>query len=216
MLLLFDFDGTLADTLPWLLENAMPRLAPKYRLKILPPSEHAALRDLPLREVFRRTRVSWWKVPFLVRDVRRLMRDEMPRPPLFGGVPEMLRQLVAAGHGLGLATTNTEGNVARALGPELMALFGPVRVCGASLHGKAGRLKTALRRNGVAAGEAVLVGDELRDGAAAREAGIAFAAVGWGYNSPDALRRAAPDFFLETPAALAARFRDMPSKPAAV
>jgi phosphoglycolate phosphatase len=50
-----------------------------------------------------------------------------------------------------------------------------------------------LRRAGVRVQEAIYVGDELRDGDAARAVGIAFGAVTWGYATPDALRALSPD-----------------------
>lgn len=210
MRLLFDFDGTLADTLPWLLQNAFPRISRKYHLKILTSAEHDELRHLPIRETFKRTGVTWWKLPFLVRDIRRIMRDEMPRIPLYPGIPEMLKQLAVDGHQLGLATSNSEANVARALGPELMSLIGPLRICGASMHGKATRIKKVLRLRKIPPQTVVLVGDELRDGEAARQARVAFAAVTWGYNSAQSHQTAAPDFLFDTPAQLAAHFHNNP------
>jgi phosphoglycolate phosphatase len=46
------------------------------------------------------------------------------------------------------------------------------------------------------------IGDEVRDIAAARKAGIAIAAVTWGYNSRAALERAHPDYLVTRPAEL--------------
>jgi phosphoglycolate phosphatase len=51
-----------------------------------------------------------------------------------------------------------------------------------------------LRRAGVEAGRAIIIGDEIRDIEAARAANIACAAVTWGYAAPEALRAQSPDF----------------------
>ena len=51
--------------------------------------------------------------------------------------------------------------------------------------------------------QAIYVGDELRDGEAARAAGIAFAAVAWGYSAPEALQAQAPDRFFTCVAEIA-------------
>jgi phosphoglycolate phosphatase len=45
---------------------------------------------------------------------------------------------------------------------------------------------------------AVMIGDGMHDVNAARAAGIAICAVGYGLGDPDELRRAGPDFFCET------------------
>ncbi len=64
--------------------------------------------------------------------------------------------------------------------------------CGASLFGKAAKYKAVLKRTGTAARDAISIGDEVRDGEAARQAGIDFGAVSWGYASVEALRQAGP------------------------
>jgi phosphoglycolate phosphatase len=76
---------------------------------------------------------------------------------------------------------------------------------GAAIHGKAARLRRLLRRAGVRAAQALYIGDEIRDIEAARAAGMAVAAVVWGYNRPEALRRARPDLLFEHIDDIAAR-----------
>jgi phosphoglycolate phosphatase-like HAD superfamily hydrolase len=43
------------------------------------------------------------------------------------------------------------------------------------------------------------VGDEVRDIETARQAGVAVAAVTWGFNSRELLARHAPDYLVERP-----------------
>ena len=50
-----------------------------------------------------------------------------------------------------------------------------------------------LRRSGCTRTEAIAIGDEIRDIEAARQAGIAFGAVSWGYTLPDALAQEKPE-----------------------
>jgi phosphoglycolate phosphatase len=69
--------------------------------------------------------------------------------------------------------------------------------CGASLFGKAAKFKTVLKRTGIAAADAICIGDEVRDGDAARAAGIDFGAVSWGYAKTEALQQAAPVLMFE-------------------
>ncbi len=62
--------------------------------------------------------------------------------------------------------------------------------CGASLFGKAAKFRRVLKAAGIAPQDAIAIGDEVRDVEAARDAGIAFGAVAWGYATVDALKRA--------------------------
>ena len=64
------------------------------------------------------------------------------------------------------------------------------------------RIRKVVRRATVPAIQALYVGDQTTDGDAARQAGIAFGAVGWGYASIEALRRVAPEREFGTPADL--------------
>jgi phosphoglycolate phosphatase-like HAD superfamily hydrolase len=55
--------------------------------------------------------------------------------------------------------------------------------CGASLFGKVARYKAVLKRSGIAAADAICIGDAVRDGEAAWRAGTDFGAV-WRYAKP--------------------------------
>ncbi|HJR23512.1 MAG TPA: HAD hydrolase-like protein, partial [Dongiaceae bacterium] len=69
--------------------------------------------------------------------------------------------------------------------------------CGASLFGKASKIRGVLKAMRADAGSAILVGDETRDAAAARDAGIDSGLVAWGYADPDFLRSLKPTLFFE-------------------
>ena len=92
-------------------------------------------------------------------------------------------------------------NVRRALGKQaaLISQF----ACGASLFGKAAKFKAVLKRTGITAPDALCIGDEVRDGEAARQAGIDFGAVCWGYAKPEALQQASPVLVFESVADIA-------------
>jgi phosphoglycolate phosphatase len=65
--------------------------------------------------------------------------------------------------------------------------------CGASIFGKPPKFRQVLRRSGVRAHEAICIGDEVRDAEAAHSLGIPFAAVSWGYATPELLASQEPD-----------------------
>ena len=55
-----------------------------------------------------------------------------------------------------------------------------------------------LKRSGVAAAEAITIGDEARDIEASRAAGIACGAVKWGYATPALLQSLAPNLLFDS------------------
>jgi phosphoglycolate phosphatase len=190
-LVVFDFDGTLADSFDWFV-GALNAIAPRYRLRPIAPHERDQLRDLPARTVLRQLGVTWWKLPMVAQALRRRMTDDLGGIRLFAGVESLLHELAAAGLALGIVSSNAERTVRRLLGPETLR---PIRYleCGAAIHGKQARLRHLLRAARVAPADAIYIGDEIRDIGAARGLGMAAGAVLWGYNSARALRDHEPD-----------------------
>lgn len=198
-LVILDFDGTLADSGPWV-AGALNDCAARYGFSPLSPAEMEALRGLDAHGVLSRLGIPSWRVPAIARHMRARMTREIDAIRLFPGIPATLERLRATGTVLAVASSNTEANVRRVLGPAAacVTLF----ECGASLFGKAARFRRVLRRTGVAAGDALCIGDEVRDATAAARAGIGFAAVGWGYNTTVALAAHHPRFIAADPVEL--------------
>ena len=93
-------------------------------------------------------------------------------------------------------SSDHEANARRQLGEANAALFTDF-ACGAALFGKPAKFRRVLKRAGIAPDAALAVGDEVRDIEAARAAGIACAAVTWGYAAPAALRAHGPDLVFD-------------------
>ena len=180
-LAIFDFDGTLADSFPFFLQvhNALAR---KHGFPEVAPHEVPALRALPTRELAARAGLPTWRLPV-------------------EGVPAALRGLQGAGVRLAMVTSNARANVERVIGPDLLAGFAHID-CGASMFGKAARLRRVLRTLGVPAQHALYIGDQTADAEAARAAGMDFGAVHWGYATPAVLLAMEPAQVFEQPADL--------------
>jgi phosphoglycolate phosphatase len=199
-LIILDFDGTLADSWPWFL-GALDETADRFGLPRITAAQAEALRGQPTGEILRSLGIRPWQVPRIAAHLRRRVLDAPP-PPLFPGIAEVLPRLAARGAVLAIASSNSEAQVARTLGPDLLALL-PHRALEAGLFGKASKLKRLLRKTGIPPSQAIAIGDEVRDIEAAREANVAAGAVTWGYATRDLLAAAAPDVIFDTPAAIA-------------
>lgn len=199
---IFDFDGTLADSLGLALA-VCNEVAPRFGLRQISTADVERCRTLSSQELLRELGVPLWQLPQLMHAVRAGMAQRIGEVQLFPGIGETLAALRQAGVRCGVLTSNSEGNVravftaAGVPPPELLS-------CGVSLFGKGTRLRRLLRSANIPAAEACLIGDEQRDVAAAREAGARAVAVRWGYGEPAALAAAQADFVAESPAALLA------------
>ena len=201
-LLIFDFDGTLADSLGWLL-LVFDDVADRFGFKRLDRSNLQALRGYDARQLLAHHQVPWWKVPSVARHLRELMQRDIARIGLFPGIEPTLSRIALGGVPLALATSNSRQNVLQVLGRQA-SLFRYLE-CGTSISGKAARLRRLLAASGAAPAATLFIGDEIRDAQAAREVGIAFGAVGWGYTHVEALLAAGAQESFATPQELADR-----------
>lgn len=195
-LIIFDFDGTLADSAAWF-AGTLNSVARRYGFREIDPNEMARLRGRPNREIMQTLKVSPWKLPFIAAHVRRLAAEAAPSISLFPGVAEMIRRLAARGVQVAVVSSNSEAVVRQVLGAELAGLvahFG----CGASIFGKATKFREVIRKADVAEADVLSVGDEVRDIEAARKVRLATGAVTWGYATADILRAQRPSALFET------------------
>jgi phosphoglycolate phosphatase len=188
-LAIFDSDGTLADTLPWM-RSIFNELAAEHGFRRVEPHEDERFRGLHGVALLRELGLPLWKLPRVERSMRRRMAEHGGKLSLFPGISDALRRLAASGVQLAIVSSNSRENVERVLGADnarLIAHYG----CGVSMFGKAAQLRQALRQCSAQAG-AIYIGDEIRDAEAAARAGIAFGAVTWGQHGAEILSRQNP------------------------
>ncbi|HNY29708.1 MAG TPA: HAD hydrolase-like protein [Fibrobacteria bacterium] len=184
----FDFDGTLADTLPRTM-RLFPVLAKEFKFPDATPDQFQALRSLSAAEILRRLGISWWKAPLVLWRARSLLVRDTEPIEAFPGVVDLLCELDARGVEWGILTTNGWPLVRATLrswgAPEPGWLE-----AGVGLSGKTRRLRRLAARFEIPTAEMIMVGDEVRDVEAACKAGAGMVAVGWGYNTVEALEKA--------------------------
>jgi phosphoglycolate phosphatase len=202
-LLLFDFDGTLADTFPWF-THTFDEVADKYGFRRLDRDRADELRSLGARQIMQHHQVPLWKLPAISQHMRALMQRDISGITLFPGIDAALCRLSEAGRILALVSSNSRSNVLQVLGPASAARFRYFE-CGTSIFGKHAKLRKVLAASRVSPRAAILIGDELRDAEAATQAGLAFGAVAWGYTHKDALMAAGAKEVFESAEELSAK-----------
>lgn len=195
-LVIFDFDGTLADTFPWFV-SVMNSAADRFGFKRVEPNQVQVLREYGPQAILTELGLPLWKVPMVAQHFRSLMTQQLHSVSLFEGSGALLQSLVAKGVTLALVTSNSERNVRQLLGPSNAGCFTHF-ACGSSMFGKAAKVKKIRARSQIPSGKTLLIGDEVRDFEAARASGVGFGAVSWGYNTGTALRACGPTEYFET------------------
>ena len=195
--IIFDFDGTLADTIDILL-SITNRLSAEFGFKSATKEELAQLSNLNSWQILQYSGISLFKFPLLIRRLKAELHSEVPHIQLFPGIKEVLLELKKRGFQLGIITSNSRENVLGALEKNgLQDTF--TFIYSGSTFGKHKVINKWLRIENIHTEKVVYVGDEIRDIDAAKKTGIKVIAVGWGFNSPQALAAQNPNFLIERP-----------------
>ena len=196
--LIFDFDGTIADTLEES-RRIFNRIGPDYGIREVGKEEIDNLRHLSLKEVLAYLEIPKRRVPVLIARGTGLMRGNIAELPLIPGISEALAGLRGQVENFGILTSNSTPNVDLFLRSHgIRDLFDFISST-SKLTGKARHLKAIRKAFSLRAEEMLYIGDEIRDVKAARKAGVPMAAVTWGFNSREALAAEEPDHLVTSP-----------------
>lgn len=194
-LLIFDFDGTIADSISNAFESYQ-LIAREFGLKDLSHSQFLALKELSTGKIIKQLGIPWWKMPGLIRRGRELLADQIDTMDPYPGVVETLEKLADLSCSVAVLTSNSQSNVERFFVRH--KLPGPEFIDSVSRLGKkAPYLKK--RKRQYREYQLFYVGDEVRDVEAANKAGVHSIAVGWGFNSRQSLLAACPWQLIDTP-----------------
>ena len=194
-LAIFDFDGTLADSLPWFRASFQDMIA-RFDLARVGADEIEGLRMMSGRQIMARLNVPMWRLPAIVSDMRKRKLAAASEISLFDGVAALLSDLQRLGIPTAIVSSDGEESVRRVLGPtaNLISRFD----CGAAIFGKHRKFRRVARHFGTRPTDTICIGDEIRDIEAARAAGMATGAVAWGYALPAARQAAEPTHFFHS------------------
>lgn len=203
--IVFDFDGTIANSLPVVIDIYKKLLPGKREIT---PSEMQRLRRLPLQKITAELDISFWKAPFLLRRGRKLMHARIHEVKIFDGISDVIQKLHSAGHELYVVSSNSTENVDIFLqDKDLRQYFKEVKGI-AGISGKSKALKKMAKRNKFDLGATYYVGDEARDIVAAKRVGMQMVSVTWGFNDKELLQNLTPDYLIEHPKDLVKLFAD--------
>lgn len=196
--IIFDFDGTLADSAP-IIRAIYAEMAGKNRLKVMTDEDYAMLRRGSLSEARKWSGVRLWQFPFLVRNVRRLMKLESEKVNLFPGTLEMIHDLKVNNPDLYILSRNTPETITRVL--ERFNLQDDLQILQRSKRSfgnKAAVINKLVQQKQYDKQSVWMVGDEVRDIQAAKKAGVNSIAVSWGLQDVSVLERYSPTYLVST------------------
>ncbi|MDP3849038.1 MAG: HAD hydrolase-like protein [Luteolibacter sp.] len=196
--LIFDFDGTIADTLGET-RRIFNQLAPDYGIRQVDEHEMDHLRHLSLKELLAHLKIPKRRVPALISRGTGMMRGNITELKMIEGMPEVIVEMRRHVWRFGILTSNAPSNVDLFLRSHGLREPFDFISSTSKLTGKAKHLKAIRKTFSLRSEEMLYIGDELRDVKASQKAGIPIAAVTWGFNSRESLAAQSPDYLFDHP-----------------
>lgn len=185
MFLVFDFDGTLADTRR-AFRDSFDEAAKEIGAQSFRVEDEQYLRTLEAAEVLRAHGIEREQFPAFTHRLKEGMEKRHGEISLFPGLGEVLDELVDRGLPIGLITSNSAALVKSVL-IFRYAHFTYLRFDVPMSEKDAALMLAASECS--SQGSLHYVGDEIRDLRAALKAQVGFTGVTWGFNTEEALRK---------------------------
>ena len=201
MLLNFDFDGVISDSLPQLM-TVMTK-AQKIVGKGRCPEEEDLfqMETLTFESVAEKIGIPPQSTARFLSLVYEFQRKETRAAPLFPGIRKTLRRL-AESHTIHIITASQTQIVEKTLSVYGMDLAVHKVLGGESGENKAERILRGISEHNGHPRTAVMIGDAVSDIHEGKKAGVLTIAVTWGIHSREMLLKEGPDKIARTPAHL--------------
>jgi phosphoglycolate phosphatase len=204
-LILFDFDGVLADTLGDMIQFAQEACDELGVKHVVTPDDLNSLEVMSLAEYGRHLGVP---EKFVDEFVGRCLKGfiEKPNPPkIFDGMTQVIKEL-STRHAIGIVTGNAT------LAVENFLLENGIRqyvgvISALDQPGSKSEKILKAKQQAKNIEEVYYVGDAISDVRAARESSVRSIAVSWGHQSLGRLANAKPDFIVRSPQELLEIFK---------
>ncbi len=195
--IIFDFDGTIADSLGSI-RSLFNEIADKYNLPQIKDKDLNELRGMSVREIVKKFKISSYKLLRITLEIQPKFKSIIRDVEVIDGIPDLIKNLHKSGKQIGIVSSNSTENI------ELFLTHNKIKDVDfihteKNLFGKGSVLKHTLSEQKIDKSKAFYVGDEVRDIEAARKAGIPVISVTWGFNNSKRLKKAKPDFMVDKP-----------------
>lgn len=195
--IIFDFDGTIADTWP-VVRELIKKLAPQYGYQNIADTNFEMIRGLTYQGIAEALKIPWVKIPFFLVIGRRELRKEIDSIQPIHGILAVLEKLKENGLNLMILSSNSRENIQTFLDRHNLNLFDEI-ISEYDIFGKDRVLNKIVRERGLDKNTVIYIGDEIRDVEASLKAGIDVAAVTWGFNTRELLKKSKPTYLLDKP-----------------
>lgn len=205
MLLCFDFDGVIVDSLAQQL-RIVTEAQKRIELGRVPTvQDFREISDLSYEGFARRIEIPVESLEKWKSTVVELLLQDTEEVPVFPEMPGVLSEL-GSRFPIVIVTSNVRDAVERTLTKHALTNFVEDILDGRMRASKGERIALASRNCGIPLSSTYFIGDTISDMRHAKAAGSKSIAVCWGYQSRELLQSTAPDAFVTIPRELLSYF----------
>lgn len=196
----FDFDGTVADSLLGVLavyERAHTRNVP------FTTEDVQGFRNKSLYTIARELKIPIYKLVWLLLFGRKAFRDHIDKVQVYDGLGDLIKRLYKKEVRVYVLSLNRPDSIHDFLRMHKLDVYVRAVYGKAFVLNKAPKLRMMMQQEGLQRTEVCYVGDQTIDVDSARRAGVMSIAVSWGYAAREKLARHNPDHIVDDAAELA-------------
>lgn len=193
---IFDFDGTIADTLPIAIECAESVLGDLG----LTDEKINRYKNMTVKQLINELDVPYHKIPKYVVLARSYIKQNISKVNIFSGLIEVIKKLHDDGHRLYIVSSNSVENINKVLTSNGLNQYFESIVGGVGVFGKTIALKSTIKKYKIDKKLCIYIGDEVRDIKASNKVGLPVISVTWGFNGEEILSSNKPDYIAKKPA----------------
>lgn len=193
--IIFDFDGTLANSLELAVKTYNAN-AEGFGLPRINAEQVKILQSKSYKEIIKEFKIPMLKIPFMVHKIHSEIRNHIASVPMFPHVKETVDELKKRGLKVGVLTSNSMENV-QSFFEKNKLLFDFIH-SEQNIFGKGSAMKHLLKQRNFQPTEVVYVGDEVRDIEACNKNGVEVISVTYGYNSREVLEKHSPNYIVDS------------------
>ncbi len=194
-LVIFDFDGTVADSVSLIYCEVKKEL----KKAGISEKEVGQIEEVGVSKFLKRLKMSRIKMIWTAFKIQKRLKKRIDQVSVFEGMESLLRGLKKEGFEVGMVTNNKKKTVKKFIRSNDLDLFNFV-YSNFFLRSKVRKLEKAVEAVGEEKKRIVYIGDQKDDILDAKKVGLKSIGVTWGLSSFDELKKAGPDYIADSPA----------------
>ena len=193
-IILFDFDGTLADSFEISME-IVHKVSKKHKLNLSRDEIYEISKSIPIKNLLKKFKINKIKLLLFYLEIKKELKKVLLQIKPFKDVEETLIELKNRNYELGIVSSSSKRNIKKFLKKYNLEKYFKFIISKKSLTGKYKVFNSILKKEKLEKNELIYIGDEVRDLESANKSQIDCIILTKGFNSFNLIKKYNPEYF---------------------